>query len=223
MKVFNALGNIFYLKDNKDKGLPCISLSYPKEGLAMAKFGFSERRNWGRTEAEKKDGKNKLDFWTCTAFGKTAEFLAQNFSEGSPVVLDGEIYHSKTEDGKSYVNFTVTAVEFVPKDYSQQTQGGQQAQPQAAPAPQQYQQAPQGAQYQNPHYGQPQQQAAPQQYQQAPQQVQVQQAPPAPQPQQVVQQAPAPQAQPQQAPQGDPGFGAFTGFEPPQGVGSNGF
>lgn len=218
MKVFNALGNIFYLKDNKDKGLPCISLSYPKEGLAMAKFGFSERRNWGRTEAEKKDGKNKLDFWTCTAFGKTAEFLAQNFSEGSPVVLDGEIYHSKTEDGKSYVNFTVTAVEFVPKDYSQ-TQGGQQAQPQAAPAPQQYQQAPQGAQYQNPHYGQPQQQAAPQQYQQAPQQVQVQQAPPAPQPQA----APVPQAQPQQAPQGDPGFGAFTGFEPPQGVGSNGF
>lgn len=218
MKVFNALGNIFYLKDNKDKGLPCISLSYPKEGLAMAKFGFSERRNWGRTEAEKKDGKNKLDFWTCTAFGKTAEFLAQNFSEGSPVVLDGEIYHSKTEDGKSYVNFTVTAVEFVPKDYSQ-TQGGQQAQPQAAPAPQQYQQAPQGAQYQNPHYGQPQQQAAPQQYQQAPQQVQVQQAPPAPQPQA----APAPQAQPQQVPQGDPGFGAFTGFEPPQGVGSNGF
>lgn len=218
MKVFNALGNIFYLKDNKDKGLPCISLSYPKEGLAMAKFGFSERRNWGRTEAEKKDGKNKLDFWTCTAFGKTAEFLAQNFSEGSPVVLDGEIYHSKTEDGKSYVNFTVTAVEFVPKDYSQ-TQGGQQAQPQAAPAPQQYQQAPQGAQYQNPHYGQPQQQAAPQQYQQAPQQVQVQQAPPAPQPQA----APAPQVQPQQAPQGDPGFGAFTGFEPPQGVGSNGF
>lgn len=218
MKVFNALGNIFYLKDNKDKGLPCISLSYPKEGLAMAKFGFSERRNWGRTEAEKKDGKNKLDFWTCTAFGKTAEFLAQNFSEGSPVVLDGEIYHSKTEDGKSYVNFTVTAVEFVPKDYSQ-TQGGQQAQPQAAPAPQQYQQAPQQAQYQPQGYGQPQQQAAPQQYQQAPQQVQVQQAPPAPQPQA----APVPQAQPQQAPQGDPGFGAFTGFEPPQGVGSNGF
>ena len=220
MKIFNAIGNIFYLKDNKDKGLPCISLSYPKEGLAMAKFGFSERRNWGRTEAEKKDGKNKLDFWTCTAFGKTAEFLAQNFSEGSPVVLDGELYHSKSEDGKSYVNFTVTAVEFVPKDYSQQTQGGQQAQPQAAPAPQQYQQAPQQYQQAPQGYGQPQQQAAPAQ---APQQVQVQQAPPAPQPQQVVQQAPAPQAQPQQAPQGDPGFGAFTGFEPPQGVGSNGF
>ena len=220
MKV-TLIGNVYYGKSAREKNEPCIALSYTKGNTAMAKLTVSEPRNWGRTEEDKANGKNKLDFWDVTILGKTAEFVSKNFVEGSPIIMSGEAYHSKGSDGKSYVNIAITEVEFAPKDFSQQGQSVGTAAPQGqpAPAPQQYQQ---GYVQPNPPQGG---QVVQFQAQQAPQPQQVQQTPPqqAPQPQAPVQQV-APANPPQGGQQGgDPGFGSFPGFEPMGAPGSNGF
>lgn len=241
MKI-RLIGNVYYGKTQKEKGEPCIALSYTGSNTPMAKLTVSEPRNWGRSADDKANGKNKLDFWDVTILGKTAEFVSKNFVEGSPIIMEGEAYHSKGADGKSYVNIAITEVEFAPKDFSQQGQSVGTAAPQGqpAPAPQQYQQqgyvqqAPpqQGYVQQVPQQGYVQPnppqggQVVQFQAQQAPQpQQQVQQTPPqqAPQPQQQVQQTPP--ANPPQGGQqgGDPGFGSFPGFEPMGAPGSNGF
>lgn len=208
MARIEILGNIFQKKS--DAGKPAIELTYTKEkNTPIAKFTIQEQRTYGRTDD------NKSDFWSVSVLGKTAEFVQKNFKVGSPILVRGEIYHTSS-DGKTYDNIAITEVTFVPKDFSEsqgQNQGGG-----TQPAPQQAQgyaqQQPVQAQVQQP--VQAQQQTLPPQPPQA--QVQTQVAPPQPQAQ--------PQPVPPQAPQGDPGFGTYTGFEPPQGmppVGENGF
>ena len=200
MARITILGNVFQKKG--DAGKPAIELSYTKEkNTPIAKFTIQEQRTYGRTDD------NKSDFWSVSVLGKTAEFVNKNFKVGSPILVRGEIYHTSS-DGKTYDNIAITEVSFVPKDFSEsqgQAQGGTQPAPQQAQGYAQAQQPVQQVQQQTPP---PQAQA----------QVQPQTAPPQPQAQ--------PQPVPPQAPQGDPGFGTYTGFEPPQGmppVGENGF
>lgn len=205
MAGITILGNVFQKKEEQAAGKPAIELTYTKEkNTPIAKLTVQESREYGRTD------ENKSDFWTVSILGKTAEFVAKNFKNGSPIAMRGEIYHSKGNDGKTYDNIAITEVKFVPKDFSQPQQGGG-----TQPAPMQTQGT-----------AQPVQQPAP-----APQPVPAQQQTPQPAPQPQAQ--PTPQAQPQaqpnppqgqaQAPQGDIGFGTYNGFEPPQGVNSNGF
>lgn len=196
MARIEILGNIFQKKS--DAGKPAIELTYTKEkNTPIAKFTIQEQRTYGRTDD------NKSDFWSVSVLGKTAEFVQKNFKVGSPILVRGEIYHTSS-DGKTYDNVAITEVNFVPKDFSEsqgQAQGGTQPAPQPA----------QGyAQAQQPVQAQAQQQTPPPQAQVQPQTA----------PQQPVQAQPQPQA-----PQ-DPGFGTYTGFEPPMGVppvGENGF
>lgn len=211
MAKFSILGNVFQKNEDTQAGKPAIELTYTKEkNTPIAKLTVQESRTYGRTD------ENKSDFWSVSILGKTAEFVAKNFRAGSPISMSGEIYHSKGSDGKTYDNIAITEVQFVPKDFSQPQQGGgtqpapQQAQGTAQPAQQGYVQPnpPQGGQ------------VVQFQAQQTPQPAPQPQAQPAPQAQPQAQPNP-PQAQP--APQGDIGFGTYNGFEPPQGVNSNGF
>ncbi len=206
MAKFIILGNVFQKDKDAQAGKPAIELTYTREkNTPIAKLTVQESRVYGRTD------ENKSDFWNVSILGKTAEFVAKNFRNGSPIAMSGEIYHSKGNDGKTYDNIAITEVSFVPKDFSDsqgQAQGGTQ------PAPMQTQGTAQPIQQPDP----------------APQPVPAQQT----QAQPVQTQAqPTPQAQPQaqpnppqgqaQTPQGDIGFGTYNGFEPPQGVNSNGF
>lgn len=205
MAKFSILGNVFQKDKDVQAGKPAIELTYTREkNTPIAKLTVQESRTYGRTD------ENKSDYWNVSILGKTAEFVAKNFRNGSPISMSGEIYHSKGNDGKTYDNIAITEVSFVPKDFSQPQQGGG-----TQPAPMQTQGIAQLVQEPAP----------------APQPVPAQQQTPQPAPQPQAQ--PTPQAQPQaqpnppqgqaQAPQGDIGFGTYNGFEPPQGVNSNGF
>ena len=187
MAKISIVGNIFQKREDKEQGSPAISVSYTEKGTAIAKFTVQENRKFGKTN------ESKYDYWAVSVMGNSAEFVEKHFSSGSPIVLFGEIYHSKGKDGKNYDNVVISDVDFGPKDFSevnQQPIGNATVQP----APTQVQQTPP--------------QAAPQQ---APVQNQVAQAPQ----QQPIQNPPVQQPVYQQAPTGDPGF------EPPLGV--NGF
>ena len=62
-----------------------IIVNYVGE-TAMARFSLAVDR--GRKNA---DGQKESDFPSCTAFGKTAEFLEKYFSKGSKIAVEGEL------------------------------------------------------------------------------------------------------------------------------------
>ena len=53
--------------------------------LAVATFSIAVDRRF------KKEGQPEADFFDCTAFRKTAEFIEKYLHKGTKVVLDGEL------------------------------------------------------------------------------------------------------------------------------------
>ena len=142
------------------------------------------------------NGNVPADFILCSAFGKTAEFIAKYFGKGRMIAIRGEIQTSSYTDkatGQQRSGWCVVVSEAAftgeKNDNAQNTVPAPQ-QPQYQQVPPQQYQTPQQNQYQQaaPQYQQTQQYQAPQQpqYQQAVPQYQQ----PVPQ-QQPVQQAPA--------------------------------
>lgn len=64
----------------------------------------------------KKDDEVTADFLSCTAFGKTAEFISNYFNKGQQIIIEGRIQNNtyKDEEGKqkSKTGIVVEAVEF---------------------------------------------------------------------------------------------------------------
>ena len=72
--------NLTVLKGNICKD---IDLKYVNDGkMAIAKFSLAVSRM-------KKD--DPSDFFNCTAFGKTAELIAENLSKGSPILINAHL------------------------------------------------------------------------------------------------------------------------------------
>ena len=60
-----------------------ITLTFAQgSGMGIAKFGIAVSRM-------KKD--DPSDFFNCTAFGKTAELIAERLSKGSPILITGHL------------------------------------------------------------------------------------------------------------------------------------
>ena len=98
-----------------------IDVRQTQSGTSTATFSVAVDRNMGA-------GKEKAtDFIRCVAWGKTSEFLAQYFSKGKQIALEGNIKTGSYEkDGvKHYTtDVWVDKVEFVGSkgDGGQQTQ-----------------------------------------------------------------------------------------------------
>lgn len=64
----------------------------------------------------KKDDEVTADFLSCTAFGKTAEFISNYFDKGQQIIVEGRVQNNtyKDEEGKqkSKTGIVVEAVEF---------------------------------------------------------------------------------------------------------------
>lgn len=59
---------------------------------------------------------DEASFFDCTAFGKTAEFVAEYFNKGNPILIEGELQQRRWEkDGekKSKVEIVVNKAHFV--------------------------------------------------------------------------------------------------------------
>lgn len=78
--------------------------------MAIAKFSIAVDRRF------KRDGEPTADFFNCTAFGKTGEFIEKYFHKGTKVVIDGELRndnYTNKEGQKVYgMNIIANSVEF---------------------------------------------------------------------------------------------------------------
>lgn len=110
-----------------------IELKNSAGGSSYCKFTIAvDRRN-------RKDGDQSADFINCTAFGKTAEFIAQYFGRGSKIVVEGRIetgsYKNKSGETVYTTDIMVEGVEFgESRSGGNGTAGQGQAQRQQAPA-----------------------------------------------------------------------------------------
>lgn len=87
--------------------------------MAVAHFGIAVNRKFA------KDGETDTDFFNCTAFGKTAEFIEKYFHKGSRIFLTGRVqndnYTNKNGEKVYSVQIIVEDVEFGEKKSSQET------------------------------------------------------------------------------------------------------
>jgi len=111
-----------------------VELKYTQSGMAVAKFILAVNRQF------KKDGQPDVDFITCTAFGKTAENLANFMRKGSQIGVVGNIQTGSYDDkdGKRVYTTDVICNNIQFLESRQEQQGGQQQ----YQAPQQQYQAP---------------------------------------------------------------------------------
>lgn len=90
---------------------------YSQSGSAVANFSVAIDRRY------KRDGETTADFFNCTAFGKTGEFVEKYLRKGTKVVIEGELQNNNYEDKngtKHYsVQIIVNQIEFAESKSSQ--------------------------------------------------------------------------------------------------------
>lgn len=68
--------------------------SQTQSGTALCRFRIAvERRFTDRTT-----GQRETDFFSCSAFGKTAEFIDRFFRKGSAILVEGEVQNNPYTD-----------------------------------------------------------------------------------------------------------------------------
>ena len=78
-------------------------------GTTIARFTIAVDRRFA------KEGQQKTDFFSCSAFGKLAEFVEKYLKKGTKVVLSGEMrLDTVQKDGKNvtYPKVAVNEIEF---------------------------------------------------------------------------------------------------------------
>lgn len=89
---------------------PEIRYSQGENSLAIARFSLAVNRRFAR------QGETDVDFFNCTAFGKTAEFVERYFKQGSRMTLCGRIqndnYTNKNGEKVYSVQIIADEVEF---------------------------------------------------------------------------------------------------------------
>ena len=87
-----------------------IELQTGKSGSEYCKFSVAVNRR------KDKNGETKADFIDCTAFGKTAAFVAKYFKRGDGIVVEGALesdtYESKDGTKRTKWSIRVEEVEF---------------------------------------------------------------------------------------------------------------
>ena len=85
-------------------------ISSSTSGTTFARFSIAVDRKFSR------DGEPDADFFNCSAFGKTAEFIERNIHKGSKILVSGRLQnnnYTNKEGQKIYdVRVVVEDVEF---------------------------------------------------------------------------------------------------------------
>lgn len=89
----NISKDVDYTKSKKDKQSRCT-------------FSVAVNRSFD---------KDKADFFFCTAFGKTADFMDEYFEKGMPVLITGRMESYKNSDDQTCWAVAVEQVEFCGK------------------------------------------------------------------------------------------------------------
>jgi single-strand DNA-binding protein len=84
-------------------------IRYTNDNKAVANFTIAIDRKY------KRDGDDDADFFNCTAFGKTAEFVEKYLKKGIKVVITGHLQNDTYEkDGqkKTTTKIMIDSIEF---------------------------------------------------------------------------------------------------------------
>ncbi len=89
---------------------------------AIARFSIAVDRRF------KRDGQPEADFFNCTAFGRTGEFVEKYLRKGTKVVLDGEVQndnYTNKEGQKVYgTQIIINQIEFAESKNAQNNNAG---------------------------------------------------------------------------------------------------
>jgi len=89
---------------------PEIRYTQSENSLAIARFSLAVNRRFAR------QGETDVDFFNCTAFGKTAEFVEKYFKQGSRMLLTGRVqndnYTNKNGEKVYSVQIIAEEIEF---------------------------------------------------------------------------------------------------------------
>lgn len=72
-----------------------VELRHTAGNQAIAKIGLAVNRRWKTPDGEQRD---ETMFVDCEAWGKTAEFIANYFSKGRPIFIEGRLKLDQWED-----------------------------------------------------------------------------------------------------------------------------
>ena len=81
--------NLAVMKGNLTKDVETRTL---QNGTFVANFSIAVARRF------KREGQPETDFFNCTAFGKTGEFVSNYFSKGKTILVTGNIQNRSWED-----------------------------------------------------------------------------------------------------------------------------
>ena len=80
-------------------------IRYTQSGSPMASFNFAVPRPFA------KDGRRETDFFTCVAFGKTAENIERlHVSKGTKLLIDGTVTNDNYTDRNGIKRYSVRVV-----------------------------------------------------------------------------------------------------------------
>src|SRR3954469_7488692 len=75
-----------------------IELRHTPSNQAVATVGLAMNHRWKTPEGEQRE---EVTFVDCDAWGKTAEMIAQYFSKGRPIMIEGRLKLDTWQDKKT--------------------------------------------------------------------------------------------------------------------------
>jgi single-strand DNA-binding protein len=87
-------------------------LKYTEGGLAICNFSIATNRRWKGKDGEKKE---EVEFHNCVAFNKQAEVIAQFFTKGKGIHVDGRLHTRSWETPEGQKRY---ATEIVMEEFS---------------------------------------------------------------------------------------------------------
>lgn len=78
-----------------------VELKSTQSGQSVANIGLAVNRRWRTPDGDQREETTFID---CEAWGKTAEMIAQYFSKGRPVLLEGRLRLDTWQDKESGQN-----------------------------------------------------------------------------------------------------------------------
>lgn len=109
-------------------------LRYTPKGSAVVEIGMAINRKW---KSETGEAKEEVTFVDVSAFGRTAEVIAQYLKKGRPIMIEGRLKYDQWDDkqtGAKRSKLRVVAESFEFLDSGARAEGGAPAAP-AAPRP----------------------------------------------------------------------------------------
>ena len=99
---------------------PEVRYTQGQNPMAIANFSLAVDRKI------KKEGETSADFWNCTAFGKTGEFVEKYLKKGTKIVAQGRMQNDNYKDKNGN---TVYATKFIVDtlEFAESKKDGEQA------------------------------------------------------------------------------------------------